>query len=345
MKRYISVIFVAIFMVVFGACSSEAGVSDKQDTAATDRSYSIVTTIYPEYDWVKNIIRDNPTNVELTILLDNGVDLHSYQPTADDIFKISSADMFIYVGGESDEWVDDVLRTASNPELKTVNLLEILGKDAKEEEVVEGMQEHEHEHDHEDADADEDEHEHEHEEGETEYDEHVWLSLKNAHKLIYAISKEIVEMDPENKMDYMSNANSYLTSIDRLEKEYAEAIENSSVKTLLFADRFPFRYLADDYGLDYYAAFSGCSAETEASFETITFLSGKLDELGLKNVLTIEGSDGSIAKTVIENTASKDQKVLILNSLQSVTTKDAASGTDYLSIMKDNLEVLKKALN
>ncbi len=315
-----------------------------------DEKIQIVTTIFPEYDWVMNVLGDDPANAEVTMLLDNGVDLHSYQPTADDILKISACDMFIYVGGESDEWVEDALKEATNKDMVVINLLEALGDSVKEEEMVEGMQESEHEHEgeeeheHEDGDADEHEHEHEHEEGEVEYDEHVWLSLRNAATLTDIISKELQRIDAANAQIYKNNSDAYIKKLNELDKQYSDAVSASSVKTLLFGDRFPFRYLTDDYGLTYYAAFVGCSAETEASFETITFLAKKVDELSLHAVMTIEGGDHRIAETIVQNTAAKDQQILTMDSMQSTTSKDVENGTTYLSVMEGNLSVLKEAL-
>ena len=299
---------------------------------------SIVTTIFPEYDWVKQILGDKADQADVTMLLDNGVDLHSYQPTADDIIKISTCDMFIYVGGESDEWAEDVLKEATNKDMVVINLLEALGDDVKEEEVKEGMQEDEHEHgdDHEDED-------HDHEE-ETEYDEHVWLSLKNAAKLCGYISAKLCEIDPDNKDAYKANTDAYVAKLNALDKQYKDAVGSAGIKTLLFGDRFPFRYLTDDYGLDYYAAFVGCSAESEASFETIIFLANKVDELGLKAILQIESADGKIARTIKDTTKTKDQTILSLDSMQSTTSADVKNGASYLSIMEKNLAILKDAL-
>ena len=302
-------------------------------TKQTDDNLSVVTTIFPVYDWARQVAGDKAA---VTLLLDNGVDLHSYQPTADDIVKISTCDVFVYVGGESDEWVDDVLRDAANPDLVVIDLLDALGDAVKEEEVVEGM-EAEHDHDHED-------HEEDHEEEGPEYDEHVWLSLKNAQTLCRAIAGGLAEADGDNADRYEQNAEAYCDKLKALDEDYAQAVQDGTAKTLLFADRFPFRYLTDDYGLNYYAAFVGCSAESEASFETIVFLAGKVDELGLGTVLQIESADGSIARTVVENTKTKDQQILTLDSLQSVTTSEVEAGTTYLSVMESNLEVLRQAL-
>ena len=341
MKKFIVMILTAAMatcgLSACGSQNSENSVENPSVTAAQttdqqteesqeeDKKIKIVTTIFPEYDWVKEIVGDEISHVDLTMLLDNGVDLHSYQPTAEDIMKISDCDMFVYVGGESDEWVEDALKEAVNKDMQVINLLDVLGDSVKMEETVEGMQETEHD-------------------DEEEADEHVWLSLKNAETLCQAIAEAIETIDPANKEIYAANLDGYVENLSSLDLEYQDAVKAATQKTLLFGDRFPFRYLVDDYGLSYYAAFAGCSAESEASFETISFLAKKTDELGLKYVMTIEKSDQKIAKTIIENTQTKDQQILTLDSMQSTTSEDVAVGTTYLTVMKNNLNVLKEPL-
>ncbi len=344
MKKILSLLLAALLAV--GSLTACNGSSP-----ADDGKLRIVTTIFPEYDWVMNILGDNPAGAEVTMLLDTGVDLHSFQPTADDILKISTADMFIYVGGESDEWVEKALAQAKNKNLVAINLLEVLGDAVKEEEIVEGMQadhDHDHEdgddHDHEDADHEDEDHDHDHADGEKEYDEHVWLSLRNASALVKHIAESLKKIDSSHADVYTANASAYTDKLKALDAEYQKAVDGSTVRTLLFGDRFPFRYLTEDYGLSYYAAFVGCSAESEASFETITFLSKKVDELGLPVVLTIEGTNHKIAETVVRSTQNGDQMILALDSMQSVTAKDVKDGANYLAIMEKNLEVLKEAL-
>lgn len=324
----------AILLGVMSISIPFAGIhtAEAKTTEETDKKLNIVTTIFPEYDWTRAILGDRADDVNLTMLLDNGTDLHSFQPAVKDIMKVSSCDLLIYVGGESDQWIEDALESAQNKDMKTINLMEVLGDSIKEEETVEGMQESEHDHDHGD-------------EEEKEYDEHVWTSMRNAEVICDAIAATLEEMDPENKEIYQSNAETYKEKLSALDEEYQETVDSAKQKTLIFADRFPFRYLVDDYGLNYYAAFSGCSAESEASFKTVTFLAGKVDELGVKSVLTMEKSDDRIAQTVIENTKAKDQKILQLNSMQSITSEEIADGATYLSVMEDNLGVLKEALN
>lgn len=314
MKKIIVLLLGALMVLsVLSGCDNK-----KNDN---DNKLKVVTTTFPIYDWVKEILKDE--DVDVSLLQDNGVDLHSYEPTVDDIAKINNADVFMYVGGESDGWVESVLE--SNKNVRVVNLLEVLDDSVKLEEELEGV-EHDHEHDHED---------------EEEYDEHVWLSLRNAKKCVEAIKDVLCELDSSNADRYEKNAEEYIEKLELLDQKYMEVVSNSKNNTLVFGDRFPFRYLVDDYNLNYYAAFVGCSTESEASFNTITFLAKKLDELGLTSILTIEGNNHKIAETIIKNTENKNQEILTLNSMQG----GILEGDTYLSIVENNLEVLKKALN
>lgn len=325
MKRVISLLLVLTLTAgVLAGCGRQ-----NAPTASDDTKLSIVTTIFPEYDWVREIVGEKADHAEITMLLDSGVDLHSYQPTAADMIKISDCNLFIYVGGESDRWVADALQEAVNKDMVVLNLLDVLGDRVEEEKIVEGME------------ADEEKGE---EDG-PEYDEHVWLSLKNAEVLCSAISDALQQIDPANKDIYAANAAAYTQKLAALDAKYQAAVDTAARKTILFGDRFPFRYLADDYGLSYYAAFVGCSAETEASFETISFLARKVDELNLPCVLTIEGAQHKIAETIVQNTAEKNQRVLVMDSMQATTAQDAANGTTYLSVMEQNLSVLNEALS
>lgn len=329
---------------IFAGC---AGGSSQNTTGGNNEKIKVVTTIYPEYDWVKNVA-GNSGNVDVELLLKNGIDIHNYSPSVEDMAKISDCDLFIYVGGPSDKWVEGALKNAANKNMKVIKLLDVVADNLKEEETVEGMQDadHDHDHDHEESHGGENANEsHNEEKDTTEYDEHVWLSLRNTERFVDEIKNNLVELDSSNADAYSSNAKAYNGELESLDKEYTQAVSSSSLKTILVADRFPFRYMVDDYGLSYYAAFDGCAAETNASFETIAFLSNKVDELNLKHVLKIDGSDGKIAKAVVDNTKNKNQEILELDSMQSVNDDEINGGTTYLSIMKNNLEVLKKALS
>ena len=319
MKRWISVILACLLML--------SGCGTNRKTSGTGKK--IAVTIFPEYDWIMDILGDNPADMDVTLLLDSGADLHSYQPSAQDIMKIADCDLFVCVGGESDAWVDDALKESVNPNLRVVKLLDVLGTQAKQEETVEGME------------AEEEGEEEE----EVEYDEHIWLSPRTSIALVRQLADAVEELDPDNKETYEANTQAYLVELNTLDQEYRDAAESAEYDTLVFGDRFPFRYLTSDYGLKYYAAFKGCSAETEASFETILFLAGKMDELKLPHILKIEGSDGKIAQTIIDNTKTQDQEILTLNSMQGITSADIQNGVTYLQIMRDNLDVLKEALN
>ena len=314
MKRFTAFIF--LIVVLFGY---------KQTADANSGKINVVCTILPQYDWVLQILGNKFENVNMILLLNNRIDLHNYQPSVDDIVKISTCDLFIYVGGESDKWVGGALKTATNPNMIVIDLLNELGTAAKMEEIVEGMEEGE-------------------DEDEAEYDEHVWLSLKNARTFCSVIADALSSLDSDNAREYQNNLIAYTGKLSALDSEYQAMVNAAPVKTLLFGDRFPFRYLVEDYGLSYHAAFPGCSAETEASFETIVFLAKKMDELNLRNVMVTESTDQSIAKTIINNTRDKNQQILALNSMQSVTLSDLRNGTTYLSVMEDNLNVLEEAL-
>ena len=318
MIKRIAILLCAILLAgLFTGCTDH--------TVQTDQ-IKIVATVFPVYDWVREVLGEEASHADVTLLLDNGVDLHSYQPTADDMIRIKECDLFIYVGGESEHWVEDALPGGTNPDRVVINLLETLGDAAKAEEHVEGME----------ANEEEDE--------ETAYDEHVWLSLQNAAIFCEAISDALIKIDPSNKDIYTANATDYSKQLMALDEKYRTAVDGAKVRTLLFGDRFPFRYLTDDYGLSYFAAFAGCSAETEASFETVVFLASKADELGINAILKLESSDGALAETIRQSTSEKNQKILSLDSMQSMAASDIKNGETYLSVMQKNLEVLKEAM-
>lgn len=373
---------------------------------AEQKKLNILCTTFPSYDWMRNILGDRLDAVNLTLLQDSGADLHNFQPTAQDFIKVSSADMLVYIGGPSDNWMEDAIKEAKNKDMVVVNLLKALGEDAVMGVTVEGMQEgahahdhgdeHDHEdetaeehaqhdeHDHEDEKAEEhdehaddhdhegetpeehaahaEEHEHEHEEhdehGEHEdhdhddhaghvhnhEDEHIWLSLRNAQKLSRVMAMELAFLDADNASTYLANQKAYAEKLDNLDKQYQAVVDAAQNKTLLFGDRFPFRYLTEDYGLTYYAAFSGCSAETEASFETVAFLANKADELKLPAILVLDGSDGKIAKAVLGASKDNTRPLIVMDAMQTVDAQMVKEGVTYLGVMEKNLESLKEAL-
>ncbi len=332
MKKMISLLLcLCLFAGVLCGCGAK-----KEEQSAVlssteeETPLSVVATIFPAYDWVQEIVGEEREDISLTLLTGTGVDLHSFQPSVEDILTISTCDLFIYVGGESDDWVEEALAEAINEDMIVINLLELLGDAAKEEETIEGMEAEEEE-------EDEDEEE-------IEYDEHVWLSLSNAALFCDCLSEALSALDEAHAEDYQANNAAYQEELSALDGQYSAICASAAQSTLLFGDRFPFRYLLDDYSLSYYAAFNGCSAETEASFETVVFLAQKVDELGLSAVLCIETSDQKLAATVIENTTEKNQQILVLHSMQAVTEEDLAAGVTYLSLAEENLAVLEEAL-
>lgn len=313
--RKVKIFLLIIVMVLLTGCGIQEVKTEK---------LSIVCTTYPQYNWLEQILGKDNSSFQLTLLLDNGVDMHSYQPTAKDMMMVSSADLFVYIGGESDNWAKDAIKEAVNKDMLTINLMNALGDRIKTEEMVEGMQGEEEE--------------------EPENDEHIWLSLKNAMHLTTVLSDAVQKLDSANAKIYQDNTKAYLEKLSNLDKQYEQMVKNAKLDTIIVGDRFPFRYLVDDYQIHYYAAFVGCSAETEASFETITFLASKVDETNASSILAIDGSDEKIAKTIKENTKSKNQKILKLNSMQAVKTEQMENGFTYLKGMEENLTVLKEAL-
>lgn len=346
MKHYIKrTVFAAVIAAMLIAAMS--GCSGSTSGGAGRKK--ILCTTFPAYDWMKNIIGDNNDSYELILLVDNGTDMHSFQPSAADIVKIATSDIVVYVGGTSDEWVEQAAANGDNKSQKLISLMDILGDDVKEEELVEGMQEEdEHGHEHADGHNEEEysgsEHTDNAAQDEPEYDEHVWLSVKNAKRFCNEFLAVLSQMDSEHSAEYESNAKAYIEELDKLDELYTQLFAGNDTKPLLFADRFPFRYLTDDYNVSYYAAFPGCSAETEASFETVAFLAERIDEYNINVVFIIDNSDGRVAKTVTESTKNKNQQIISLNSMQAVTAADIKNGASYTGIMTDNYGKISQAV-
>ena len=315
MKKRFIIILSALALLLSGCTQPQ---SDK-------KKLQVVAAIFPEYDWVRQIVGDDDS-VELTLLVDDGVDPHSFQPAVSDMVTAANCDLLIYGGGESDQWLTKL--EATNPNRETLVLLPLLGAQAHQEEVVEGMEAHE-----------EDE-----PENDAEMDEHVWLSLRNASFFCQAITDALCDLNPGKADTYRANLAAYQQQLNALDVQYQQAVSAASQHTIVVCDRFPFRYLVEDYNLNYYAAFPGCSAETGASFETVVFLSNKVKELNLSALLVTESSDGRMAKTVAENAGNEQMPVLTLNSMQSVSAEQART-LSYLSVMTENLTVLQQALS
>lgn len=325
MKKSFNLFLAGIVLLgIFSGCSKKT---------LNDGKINVVATIFPVYDWAKNVAGDSSMmNVEL--LVKNGVDLHSFQPSAADIIKISTADVLIFVGGESDAWVKDVLKNPVNKNISVINLMDLLKNSVKQEEFVEGMTTEEHE-----SHSEESENPHVHEE--VEYDEHIWLSVQNAEVATEKIAEILCKKDSENAELYTKNKNSYVQWLGQLKEFYNPQGEKN--KTIIVCDRFPFRYMTDELGIKYFAAFVGCSAETEASFETIAFLSKKIQELDVQKVYVTESSDKKIAETVIRNAGKNGKcKIEVLDSMQSVTFEQSENGKNYIDVMKENYKRLSE---
>ena len=311
-KFFIFILSLIIIVTVFSSCQ-------KPETTQKNDGITVVTTIFPVYDWTRNVAGDNCNVIYLD---ESGTDMHSFEPTAKDILTLADADVLIHIGGVSDEWVAAAVESANNPELITLSLMDVTG--VLEEEIIDGM-EHDDDDDHDTA----------------EYDEHIWLSLRKAEAAVSAIAETLGKADNANKDKYTANAESYNAKLESLDGKFSDCVNNAKRKTLLFADRFPFRYFTEDYSLEYFAAFPGCSAESEASFETMTFLIEKTKELSLPYILIIENSDSKMAQTIGNETGAE---ILSLNSCQSVTKNDIDNGITYLSAMEKNLQIITEAL-
>ena len=428
MKRIGIYILVIMFsMVGLIGCGNNEGPVDESEEDPYDYEelveedvieFTIVATTFPQYDWTRQILGTRLQNIELILLQDTAVDLHNFQPTVSDIATISTADMFIYIGGDSDGWACDALENAINQDMIVINLISELEEatplltycplddDCDDHHHHHNDCDHDHHHRNDDCsddhhhddcsddhhhhndcsddhhhhndcdhdyhhhndcdhdhhhhndcdddhhhhnDCDDDHHHHHHDCDDhhhgTKCDEHIWLSLRNAQLLSSTIAEALSYMDPEHADYYQDNLITYLGKLSALNLEYEQMIRDASKNTVLVGDRFPFRYLMNDYHIRYYAAFYGCSAETEASFSIIVYLAGKMDELGLESILVTEASDFSIAETIRDNTNNGGQEILVLDSMQSVSRADVDAGVTFLSIMESNLEVLRQALN
>jgi len=326
MSRVRQVLVCALALVLVFVCAL-TGCSEAPQAA--DGRLKVVCTTFASYDWVREITGERDA-LSVTLLLDDGVDLHSFESTVSDLATVAEADLFVYVGGESDAWVADALANATNQNQRSLSLMEAAAGLVREEEAVEGMQE---------------EQEEGLEEDEVEYDEHVWLSLACARTLVNALAEELSLLDPEGQAIYEENARAYEGDLAELDGQYRELVAASPRDTVLFGDRFPFRYLMDDYGISYFAAFQGCSAETEASFETIAFLADKADELDLAYLLVCEDSDEKLAQSIAQAARTARPQVLRMDSLQSTSLADAQAGRTYLLAMRENLDTLAQALS
>ena len=312
------------------------------------KKYSVVSTSFPGYDFARAVTKN--TNISTKMLVKPGAETHTYEPTPQDIIDIKNADMFIYVGGDSDTWVEKILKDVDTKKTHVVKLVDLVS--TVEEEIVEGMEDEDHDHDHDhkhshdhdhshghDHDHEHDhDHDHDHDEDEVEIEEHVWTSPKKAMEIVKKIAEVAYEIDVAEKNKIDDNAEKYVAEIAQVDKDLHQAIDGK-ISEIVVADRFPFRYFADEFGLKYAAAFSGCSEQTEASAKTISFLINKVKQDKVKKIYKIELSNGKIAETVGKDTGAE---VLELHSAHNVTADDFSKGVTYVDLMKRNLVALSK---
>lgn len=368
MKRIIAVVLVLLLALAgLSACAPKEEAKTEEDKATSQSSegekkeegkrLKIVTTIFPQFDFARNIVGDK---ADVTMLLKPGSESHTFEPSPQDIKMIGEADLFIYTGGENDTWIDGILASLDKAP-QTVRLIDLVK--TVNEEIVEGMEhEHDHDHDHDaedkhdhdhdhDHDAEdkhdhdhdhdaEDKHDHDHEH--EELDEHVWTSPLNAIQIVEKLTAIVSEKDAANKDVYMANAAAYIKKLEQLDADFRAVVKNAKRDVIVMGDRFPFRYLADAYDLDYYAAFTGCSTETEASAGTVAFLIDKVKDEKIPVVFTIEFSSAKIADSICDSTGAEK---LMLHSCHNVSSEELKAGEDYLSLMNGNVKKLEKALN
>jgi zinc transport system substrate-binding protein len=321
MKKIISIALAVILTaVLFTGC----GKTGKPES--NSGKISVVATIFPPYDFTRAIVGDK---AEITMLLPPAAESHSYEPTPQDIIKIQNCDVFIYNGGDSDAWVDGVLESVDTSNMKIVKFIDCV--EVVEEEIVEGMEDDEEEAE-KAADGGEEE---------PEYDEHVWTSPRNAKLITQKISSTLCEVDPANADTYKANTTAYLAKLDELDGEFKAVVASAVRKTIVFGDRFPFRYFADAYGLAYYAAFPGCSTETEASAKTVAFLIDKIKTEKIPVIFHIELSNENMVNSISEQTGAK---VLLLHACHNISKSDFEAGKTYLDIMSANVDALKEAI-
>lgn len=326
--------------VLITGCTAKTEKKDKGDN--TKGKLKIVTTIFPEYDITRAIAKDK---VDLELMIKPGVDVHSFTPTPQDIKTVQNSDIFVYGGTEHDKWVENLTKSIDMKNKKVVKLVD--GIQQLEEESVDGMK---HEHHHDDKKEDEHNHDHKHEKEdehnhkgeEKELDPHYWTSPKNAIQMVKTITNALVEKDPDNAEFYKENAKNYIKQLEGVDKELHDVVDNAKIKKVVIADRFPFRYLFKDLGLEYRALFSGCSVESTASAGQIKKMVDYVKENKIPVVYHIEMGKGELAETVAKNSGAK---VKLLHSIHTVTKEDFDKGITYIDLMKQNVEALKEGLN
>ncbi|MDR1135206.1 MAG: metal ABC transporter substrate-binding protein [Clostridiales Family XIII bacterium] len=322
MKKILSIISILLLVCIMGsgcnASDSEQPANGAESDAAADGKLKIVSTLYAPYDFARAVTGDR---AELTMLLPPAAESHSFEPTPSDIIAIQNCDVFIYIGGESEEWVERILESVDLSSKQVLSLMDSVS--LVEEEIVEGMEE-----------------EDEEEEGEA-YDEHIWTSPINAGYMTTAICDAVKAADPANAEFYDQNTRAYLEKLTELDAHFRSIVASAARKTIVFGDRFPFRYFADEYGLDYYAAFPGCSTETEASAATVAFLIDKVNDEKIPVIFHIELANEDMANTIAEATGAKP---LLLHSCHNITRDEFVGGVTYLDLMSRNLDTLREAL-
>ena len=326
-KRLLSALLALCILLTLCSCT-------KQNQSNKDAKLTILCTLFPQYDWLRNITA-GVDGVEVSLIIANGTDPHSYQPTAADIMNISNCDMLVYVGGDSDTWVKKAIERSKNQNINAITLTELEGIELHNISSAS--------HTHEDHSHGEHSHEgHSH----SALDEHLYLSLDNACAAVGALANALCKADPDNRDAYLKNSLEYTLKLANMSESFRAEVEQipAEERFILFADRFPFVYLLSDYEIHYSAAFEGCTTDVDADFDTVIRLIHEADEHNVSYIAVTEGSDKALANTIITSTKSKNQKIVVLNSMQAITKSQIENGSTYISIMKENIDQIKTAL-
>ncbi len=306
-KRLFALLLCALALLSSVACGGEAKPKDKP---------VVIATIFPQYDFIRQIAGDR---VELHMLAKPGTEIHGFDPSLSEMTEILSCDLFVYVGGETDRWVDDLLKK-NGRDLNAVALVDLC--DTVDEECVPGMQ----------GTAEE----------EPEADEHVWTSPGNAIRIVEGLTDALCALLPDEADAMRANAAAYRKELTALDADFRAVMQDAKRTTVVFAERFPFRYLCDELGLTYYAALPGCSSNEEVALSTVSFLIDRVNEEHLPGVFYIEFSDQRIANTIAKATGCE---TWLLHSCHNVSREDFDAGVTYLDLMRQNLIGIKKAVN
>lgn len=343
------------FVIALTLCLSLTACGGSNKTEKKQYKLKVMTTLFPYYDFARAVIGDID-DIDLQLLVSPGQDDHSFEPTPKDVVAINQADLFIYNGGSIENWVDTVIDSLDNKKQQQMRMMDAIGQERllgeEEEDGVFAVSDHDHEHEdsHSHTKDETDEHsqagntseQEEHSHADEELDEHIWTSPANAEILVDSICQKLSQMMPEHKVQFRKNADNYIKQIKQLDTKFKNITSKATHKEVIFADKFPIKYFAKEYGLKYYAAFAGCSGDTEPSAKTVAFLIDKVKKNDVKGIFYLELSSTAMADTICQDTGTVAYQ---FNSCHNITNEQFKAGVTYVQLMKENAKILEKALN